>query len=85
MTALDLATDALAAFRLTRLVTRDDITEPLRHRVIARVGSDSLIAEGLTCDWCVGVYAAFVIRLLPRWVRRGLATAALVGLIAERE
>lgn len=34
MTALELAVDALAAFRLTRLVTRDKITEPARDDLI---------------------------------------------------
>jgi hypothetical protein len=32
MTALQLATDALAAYRLTRLITADTITAPLRDR-----------------------------------------------------
>lgn len=27
------------------------------------------------CRWCVGIYAAVVVRCLPRWVRVVLATA----------
>lgn len=33
----DLVVDALAAFRLIKLVTNDTITEPLRGKVLARV------------------------------------------------
>ena len=100
--ALDLAVDALAAYRLTRLVTRDQITQPWRDRIEAR--SVEVIASpteamgdlrdvwpwaflrGLTdCMWCSGTWCAFGVRLLPRWMRRSLAVAALVGLISERE
>lgn len=35
MNALTLLVDALATFRLTRLVTTDSLTEPLRRRVVA--------------------------------------------------
>lgn len=36
MEPLELALDGIAAYRLTRLITRDVITRPLRARVIAR-------------------------------------------------
>lgn len=29
----------------------------------------------ITCGWCIGIYAAVVVRCLPRWVRVVLATA----------
>lgn len=89
MTPFDLAVDALAAFRLARLVVKDDITQPLRDRIDERAKRDGqpwVFLQDLTgCMWCSGWHAAFVVRLLPRWVRRALATAALVGLLAERE
>lgn len=41
--ALDLLVDALAAYRLTRLVTADTITEPLRARIVI----DAFVKAGL--------------------------------------
>jgi hypothetical protein len=81
---LALVVDALAAYRLTRLVTQDRITQPLRDRL------DGLPGELVRCSWCVGIYAAFGVvaarRLVPRgWAPIGdaLAVAAVVGLISE--
>lgn len=47
----------LAAFRLTRLVTRDSITEPLRSKVPDTLKLDELVH----CDWCAGVYVSAVV------------------------
>lgn len=83
----DLVVDALAAYRLTRLVTRDKITAPLRAPLVDRPG---LAGELVSCEWCVGVWASFGVvalrRLVPgAWapVADALALAAVVGLIAE--
>ena len=80
-----LVVDALAAYRLTRLVTEDRITAPLRDRVPAGWAS-----ELVGCSWCVGVWAAAGVvaarRLAPRaWtpVAEVLAVAAVVGITAE--
>jgi hypothetical protein len=79
-------TDALAAYRLTRLVTQDRITAPLRDRL----DRDTLPGELVRCSWCVGMWAAFGVvaarRLVPHaWapVADALAVAAVVGLISE--
>jgi hypothetical protein len=59
VTALDLAVDAVAAYRLTRLVTADVLTQELRGRVIAHAyGADRVpmppptrtLIEGLVAD-----------------------------------
>lgn len=82
-----LAVDALAAYRLTRLVTRDTITKRHRERIVARGGP---VAELVQCSWCTGMWAAAAVvvarRTVPRaWgpVADALAMAAVVGLIAE--
>lgn len=54
----------LAAARLTRLITRDSIGEPLRSRVRKKWGEQSLPAELIGCHWCVGVWASL---LLNSW------------------
>lgn len=87
--------DALAAFRLTRLVTEDAITEPLRKRIVAQSyaapgGIGSKVHKLIECPWCAGFWiSAGVIvarAAAPRaWepVARVLALSAAVGLIAE--
>ena len=87
---LDLAVDAAAAYRLTRLVTTDAITQPARDAVADRwPGShlDTLI----NCPWCTGVWVAAGVQaaalLAPRWWRptaRGLALAAIAGVAGSR-
>lgn len=97
MTPTDFAVDALAAYRLTRLVTTDTITAPLRERARwwSTTGSPAVqplpgetsprpwVEELLGCSWCIGVWAAFAVRVLPRWVRRSLACAAAAGILAQ--
>ncbi len=57
-TATALVAGALATYRLTRLVTTDVITEPLRNKVWeARPPENSRIGYALTCDHCMSVYA----------------------------
>ena len=56
MDLIALLVAALATARLTRLVTRDQITHPLRRALLARVDRDGYLAYLLTCDWCVSVW-----------------------------
>lgn len=46
MKTLDLITDAVAAYRLTKLVTDDVITEPIRDAVIERAYADRFVRTG---------------------------------------
>lgn len=46
-----------AVARLTRLVTADYITKPVRERVKARYG-DNRLHYFVTCDWCVSIWVA---------------------------
>jgi hypothetical protein len=50
----------LASFRVTRLVTRDTITEPLRSRI---PDNDSGLGYLIRCDWCAGIWVSGVIVL----------------------
>lgn len=52
MTSLHLLIDVVAAYRLTRLVVADTITEPLRDRVARFIRVHELV----TCRWCSGVW-----------------------------
>jgi hypothetical protein len=57
-----LAVGALAVHRLTRLITEDTLTGPLRVRVARRGGSTAAgpsTAEAfIHCPWCVSVWVA---------------------------
>ena len=77
--------DALAAYRVTRLVVEDGITAPLRIRAWERVGypDQSALGYALDCPHCVGVWAAGTVLLLPRPLRYALALAAVVSLLAD--
>ena len=88
MTATTLLTDALAAYRLTRLVTLDAVTEPLRERVHEL--DNHTLSYLITCPHCTGMYAAALTTaarvLFPRvWgpVAAALASAALISIYAE--
>ena len=85
---LALLVDALACYRLTRLVTRDEITRPLRAHVSSS-GPEKLAAL-LGCAWCASWWVACAVvvcrRLEPKtWspVAEALALSAFVGLVAE--
>lgn len=47
-----------ATARLTRLVTEDTITGPIRAALIRRRGPKSLWVAWVRCPWCVGLWLA---------------------------
>ena len=82
-----LVVNGLAVYRATRLVTTDTITEGLRDRVVERGG---LLAEGVECDWCVGLWlSAGAVGVAWRWPRLWrvvsgwLALGAVVGVVSS--
>lgn len=90
MTPVDAATDALACYRLTRLVVVDEITAPLREklqRVVMRSDVDDGAAAKLNtlirCPWCASWWLALVMPMLPRWAKRALALSAVAGILGS--
>ena len=90
--ALELAVDAIATYRLSRLLVEDEIAAPVREAVWKRYdASDSKIGYLFTCPWCVsiwvgaGVVAARYIAP-AQWepVARVLTVSAATGMIASR-
>ncbi len=90
---VDLAIQALAAYRLTRLVIVDEIPEPLRDTVVQRFGApqDSKLSYLVHCPHCVSMYASagivmadMMVPRLARPVLRALALSAVVSLAYER-
>lgn len=58
-----------ATGRLTRLVTSDTITTPIRARLVRALpeGRATTGSEFLTCPWCVSVWIAPVVIALGWW------------------
>ena len=79
MASLD---DVVAVYRLARLIAVDQISEPIRERVEARW---PLAGEGMSCVWCVSVWIAVIVCLVPRplWAvaRVPLSLAGFAGFL----
>lgn len=93
--ATALVTGALATYRITRLMTEDELTRPVREKVWeSRPPESSRLGYILTCEHCSAVYAAGAVtalatgasRYAPRPVQLVsnvlLATLALSGAVS---
>lgn len=79
MTSPSALVGALAAWRLTRAVTTDQISEPLRIAVHKR-WPDSMLAYYVDCPYCISVAAGLLVAsgLVPKRVVRGLALSGAI-------
>ncbi len=73
-----------ATARVTRLISADKISEPIRAAVVRRWGPSSWLGYLLHCRWCVSMYvapvfAAAVLWLLPNWRLGWWAETLTVG------
>ena len=75
MNALDLGVRVAAAWRITKLITEDEIARELREGVAAR-WPDSKAAYLVECPACVSVWAGLAVMVLPRAVTGALAASA---------
>lgn len=75
---------ALASFRLTRLVTTDQLSAQLRERVWARRPPESSrLGYLLTCDWCVSIWtSALLVLVYSISSTTALAVGAVLALSA---
>ena len=84
----------LAAFRVTRLITRDSLPPiaRLRDHVLDRWGHNPW-SELIVCPWCMGFWVSAVTVVLAsspadpvlRWPATVFAASAIVGLLASRD
>ena len=51
----------LATARITRFVTMDKLSEPIRAKIIDRIGHEHLIVYGLHCYMCSSIWIAAAI------------------------
>lgn len=92
MNAVDFARDALAVYRLTKLVIDDKITEDVREKVWEKYPPESTkIGYLFSCPWCVsmwvGLGAVAVKKVAPdAWeaLSTAMAASAVSGILEER-
>lgn len=87
----DLVIDALAVYRLTRMINQDYIFEDLRNKIFEHFPRDTKIGYLFTCDWCMSIWCAaflFTIKKLRpeeyKILAGILATSGITGIISER-
>ena len=79
----------LAAFRLTELIVKDEGPYMMFSRFRRWTGKKAAsgnthyitLAEAVYCVFCIGVYAAFIIMILPKPVKYVIAVAGGQSLI----
>lgn len=92
MDALNFAKDALAVYRLTKLVIDDKLTEDVRNKVFETFPPESTkVGYLFTCPWCVSIWVGLGVvaarKVAPRaWdgVATALAASSVTGLLEER-
>lgn len=93
MTPTQLAISGLATYRLTKLITTDEITEPLRERVWANHPPESSrLGYLITCNWCTSIWAGSALgisrMIAPKTtsaIETVLAVSAIAGLLTAHE
>jgi hypothetical protein len=82
----------LATYRLTRLITTDNITEPIRERIWDKYPPQSTrLGYLITCDWCSSIWVASIVipsaMIIPVlvYVYAVFAVSAIAGLLTAYE
>lgn len=88
--AVLLVLDALATWRLTRLLIDDSITYRLRRPLVEGRGP-AWLADLMTCPWCLSIWIAILVvvaqTLVPgQWIYAAavLAFSGVAGLLEAR-
>lgn len=92
MKALDLALDGMATYRLTRLLTEDELLAPVREWVWKNHSpEETKVGYFVTCPWCVSIWAGALVvtarTVAPKsWdlASRALSFSAATGVIASK-
>jgi len=92
MTLVEFLVLGLATYRLTRLITTDNITEPIREWIWDRYPpQSSKLGYLITCDWCSSIWVASIVipsaMIIPVlvYVYAVFAVSAIAGLLTAYE
>lgn len=92
MTLVEFLVLGLATYRLTRLITTDNITEPIRERIWDKYPPQSTrLGYLITCDWCSSIWVASIVipsaMIIPVlvYVYAVFAVSAIAGLLTAYE
>lgn len=88
---LDIIIDALAVFRLTKMINQDYIFHEVREKILEHFPpKTSKIGYLFTCDWCMSIWCATFLltikQLRPeeyKVLANILATSGVTGLLSE--
>ena len=76
--------------RLTRLITKDSITQPIRDRIERRMvraemrGVWNKIDDLVNCPWCVSIWVGFPAGFIATWhYSNRIVLASMIGLTAS--
>lgn len=86
------AVDALATYRLTRLIVEDEITSPLRETIWDTYDpGETKIGYLITCPWCVSMWVGASVVAARRFAPSAwnaaaetLAFSTIAGILAQR-
>jgi hypothetical protein len=68
---------ALAVWRLTRLVTTDEITSKVREKIFSKYPPEtSNVGYAFTCNWCVSIWSSSAMMIM---YKINSSTAMFVG------
>ena len=89
---ISLIKDALATYRITRVVVEDVIAAPMREKIFEKhPPHDKSWSYALTCYWCSSIYAGACVGLMRKFfpevwdpISTGLAASAITGIMSER-
>jgi Protein of unknown function (DUF1360) len=80
---------ALAAYRMTHLITTDAIADNFRHKVWSKYPPMTRIGYLITCNWCTGFWVSLLLvvgfLILPQVtlvVSLVMALSGVVGLLS---
>jgi hypothetical protein len=92
MTLLEFVILGLATYRLTRLITTDNIFETFRERIWKKYPpQSSKLGYLITCDWCTSIWVASIVvasvMIIPAlvYVYAVFAVSAIAGLLTAYE
>jgi hypothetical protein len=82
---------ALAAFRVTRVITTDTVFEVVREKIWKKFPPSKGFGYLITCDWCTGFYvsiafilAYLLVPVIVYVVSLVLSISAIIGILANR-